>query len=42
MRKSIYEALEIELIFMKDDVIRTSTQSDPYDDNYSDGVVFEN
>ena len=34
--KKIYEELNLTVLFLQDEIVRTSTGKDPFDDNYQD------
>ena len=34
--KKIYEEPNLTVLFLKDEIVRTSTGKDPFDDNYQD------
>ena len=39
MKEKYYQELLIEIISLQEDLIRTSTGRDPFDDDWQDGVL---
>ena len=37
-----YQELQMEILYLQSDVVRTSTGSDQFDDGYKDPNIFEN